>query len=111
MAGSGLLISVLEKFNWFCLTGLITLVLLMGLFLRKNHLLRCCGCISLLNWIWALTLSVLLIVPSRKLDGTLICSMKSLSPEVALYLYKSTMCPCIEHCCHIWVPLVGTWNC
>ena len=27
-AGSGLLISVLEKFNWFCLTSLITLGLL-----------------------------------------------------------------------------------
>ena len=28
-AGSGMLISILEKFNWFHLTGLITLVLLM----------------------------------------------------------------------------------
>ena len=28
-AGNGLLISMLEKLNWFCLTGLITLVLLM----------------------------------------------------------------------------------
>ena len=44
-AGSGLLISILEKINWFCLTGLVTLVLMMwnwmGLFLRKNNLLRC----------------------------------------------------------------------
>ena len=35
------------KLNWFCLTRLITLVLLMskwmGLFLRKNHLLRSRG--------------------------------------------------------------------
>ena len=42
--GRGLSISMLQKFNWFCLTSLITLVLLirkwMGLFLRKNHLLR-----------------------------------------------------------------------
>ena len=28
-AGSGWLVSILEKLNWFCLTGLITLVLLM----------------------------------------------------------------------------------
>ena len=28
-AGRGLLISMLEKLNWFCLTDLITLVLLM----------------------------------------------------------------------------------
>ena len=43
-AGSGLLISRLEKINLFCLTVLITLVLLMGkwmgLFLEKNNLLR-----------------------------------------------------------------------
>ena len=27
---------------------------------------------------------------------------KFLSPEVALYLYKSTMRPCMEYCCHVW---------
>ena len=32
----------------------------------------------------------------------LIHSMKFRSPEVALYLYKSTICPCIEYCCHLW---------
>ena len=32
----------------------------------------------------------------------LICSMKFLSPVVALYLYKSTICPCMEYCCHVW---------
>ena len=39
---------------------------------------------------------------SKKI-GALICSMKFLSPEVALYLYKSTIRPCIEYCCHVWV--------
>ena len=34
--------------------------------------------------------------------GALICSMKFLSPEVALYLYKSTIRPCTEYCCHVW---------
>ena len=29
-------------------------------------------------------------------------SMKFVSPEVALYLYKSTICPCMEYCCHVW---------
>ena len=28
--------------------------------------------------------------------------MKFLSPEVALYLYKSTIRPCVECCCHVW---------
>ena len=38
---------------------------------------------------------------SKKI-GALICSMKFLSPEVALYLYKSTIHPCIKHCCQVW---------
>ena len=38
---------------------------------------------------------------SKKI-GALICSMKFLSPEFALYLYKSTICPCMECCCHVW---------
>ena len=38
---------------------------------------------------------------SKKI-GALISSMKFLSPEVALYLYKSTIRPCMEYCCHIW---------
>ena len=28
--------------------------------------------------------------------------MKFLSPEVAQYLYKSTIGPCMEYCCHVW---------
>ena len=38
---------------------------------------------------------------SKKI-GALICSMKFLSPEVALYLYKSAIHPCMEYCCYIW---------
>ena len=29
-------------------------------------------------------------------------SMKFLSPEVALCLYKSTISSCMEYCCHVW---------
>ena len=32
----------------------------------------------------------------------MILSMKFLSPEVALYLYKSTVRSCMEYCCHVW---------
>ena len=28
--------------------------------------------------------------------------MKFLSPEVDLYLYKSTVQPCIKYCWHVW---------
>ena len=38
---------------------------------------------------------------SKKI-GALIRSMKFLSPEVALYLYKSTIQPCMKSCCHVW---------
>ena len=38
---------------------------------------------------------------SKKLEA-LVCSMKFLSHEVALYLYKSTICPCMDYCCHVW---------
>ena len=33
--------------------------------------------------------------------GALIRSMKFLSPEVALCLSKSTICPCVEYCCYV----------
>ena len=38
---------------------------------------------------------------SKKIE-VLICSMKFLSPVVALYLYKSTIRLCMEYCCHVW---------
>ena len=38
---------------------------------------------------------------SKKI-GALICSMKFLSPEFALYFYKCTIRPCVEYCCHFW---------
>ena len=71
-AGSGVLISMLKKLNWFHLISLITLVLLMwkwmGLFSRKTHLLRSWGWLSLLKWTGALMLCLLLKLPPRKLE-------------------------------------------
>ena len=37
---------------------------------------------------------------SKKI-GALIHSMKCLSPEVALYVYKYTIQYCMEYCCHV----------
>ena len=39
---------------------------------------------------------------ASKQIGALIHSMKFLSPEVALYLYKSIIHLCMEYCCHVW---------
>ena len=39
---------------------------------------------------------------ASKKTRALIRSMKLLSPEVVLYLYKFTIRPCMEYCCHVW---------
>ena len=39
---------------------------------------------------------------ASKKTGALIRSMKFFSPEVVLYLYKSTIRQCMEYCCHVW---------
>ena len=57
------------------------------------------GLTFFLNWIGAVTLSLLLKLPPRKLE---LFREKICSPEVALYLYKSTIRSCIEYCYHVW---------
>ena len=50
-------------------------------------------------------------IASKKIRS-LIHSLNCLFPGVALYLYKSTIRPCMESCCHFGlVLLVATWNC
>ena len=43
-----------------------------------------------------------------KIIGALTRSMKFLSPDVNLYLYKCTIRPFTEYCCHVWA---GTSSC
>ena len=38
---------------------------------------------------------------SKKM-GAFIRSIKFLSPRLLWYLYKSTIQPCMEYCCHVW---------
>ena len=45
---------------------------------------------------------VSIVKTASKTIGALIRSMKFFFPEVALYLYKSTIRPCREYCCHVW---------
>ena len=82
-----------------CFTSLITLVLLMwkwmDLFLRKNHLLKCCGWLSLPNWIGAVTLSLLLKVAQKKLEPFFF----SWGCSVTLLI---TIQPCIKYYCQVW---------
>ena len=73
----------------------------MGLVLRKNHLLKMLGLTFSSKLDWGSYIFSIAKTASKKI-GTLIRSMKFLSPEVALYFYKSTIRPCMEYCCHIW---------
>ena len=72
-AGSGLLISVLEKLlNSFCLTSLITVAIdvkLDGSVLEEKSAFKMLGKTSCSNQIWAFTLSLLLKLPPRKLES------------------------------------------
>ena len=45
---------------------------------------------------------VSIVKPASKKIGALICYVKFLSPEAALYLYKLTMLTCMKHSCHFW---------
>ena len=45
---------------------------------------------------------------SKKI-GTLNRFMKFLSPEIALYFYKSTIRVCMEYCCHFWAGAPGCY--
>ena len=96
---------MLEKLNWFPLTGLITPVLLMwkwmSLFLKKNLLLRYWGWLFSSKLDWGSYIISIAKTSYKKIEA-LIRSMKFVSPEVALYLYKSTICPCMEYWSHVW---------
>ena len=50
---------------------------------------------------WSSYITPIAKTASKKIVA-LICSMKFLSPEVALYLYKYTLGPCMEYICHVW---------
>ena len=72
----------------------------MGLFLRKKHL-KMLGLTFSSKLDWGCYIVSIAKAASKKF-GVLIHSMKFLSPEVALYLYKSTIQSCMEYCCHVW---------
>ena len=75
--------------------------------MRKNNLLRCWGLTFSFKLDWGSYIISIAKTASKKI-GASICSMKFLSAEVALYLYKSTMPPCMEYCCRVWA---GAPNC
>ena len=109
--GSGLLISKLEKLNLFCLTGLTSL--LQKLVLNIIHVKMDGSVLEEKS-----SFKILRLPFSSKLDcGSYIISivktvsdeirisirsMKFSPPEVGLSLFKSTIRPWMEYCCHFW---------
>ena len=103
--GSGLLISILGKLNWFCLTVLITLALLMwkwmGLSLRKKSSFKMLGLTFSYKLDWGSYIISIAKTVSKKI-GALIRSVKFVSPKIALYLNQSTIPPYMAYYCHVW---------
>ena len=83
----------------------------MGLFLRKNYLLRYWGWLSLLNWNGAFTLSLLLKLPPRKFEPWFVLSsffpLRLLCISINLlyaHAWNTVVTPGL-------LPLVATCNC
>ena len=64
--------------------------------LKADYVLRYWGCLSLLNWVEAITMYLF------KKIGSLTRSMKFISLKVALYLYQCTIRPCMEYSYYVW---------
>ena len=96
---------MLAKLNWFCLTSLITPVLfdvkIDWSVLEEKSSFKMLGLTFCSKLDWGSYIISIAKTASKKI-GALIRSMKFLSPEVALYIYKSTMRPCMGYCCHVW---------
>ena len=73
----------------------------MGLFLRKRSSFKMLGLTFSSKLGWGSYIISIAKTASKKI-GALIHSMKFISPDVALYLYKSSVQPCMEYCCHVW---------
>ena len=73
-----------------------------GSFLEEKSSSKMLGLIFSSKLDWGSYINSTAKTTSEKI-GALVCSMKFLSPEVALYLYTSTIPPYMEYCCHVWV--------
>ena len=97
---------MLEKLNWFHLISLITLVKVVGVLENKSSF-KMVGLIFSSKLDWGYYIISIAKTASKKIRA-LIHSMKFLSPEVSLYLCKSTIRPCMEYC---WQILAGAPSC
>ena len=90
----------LVSFDWSKNTGAID-VKMDGSVLEENPSFKMLGLTFSSKLDWGSYIVSIAKTASKKI-GALIHSMKFFSPEVALYLYKSTIQPCMKFCCHVW---------
>ena len=84
----------------FGLVSIAIVVKLNGSFLEEKSSFKMLKLPASFKLDWGSYIIFIVETTSKKI-GALICCMKGLYPEVALYLYKSTIRPCMEYCCHI----------
>ena len=92
--------SQLVSFDWSKNTGAID-VKMDGPVLEEKSSFKMLGLTFSSKLDWGTNIVSIAKTASKKI-GALIRSMKFLSPEVALYLYKSTIWSCMEYCCLVW---------
>ena len=90
----------LVSFDWSNNSGAIDMKM-DGPVLAKKSSFKMLGLIFSSKLDWGSCIISIAKAASRKI-GAMIRSVKFLSPDVALYLYKSTVRPCMEYCCHAW---------
>ena len=90
----------LVSFGWSNNTGAID-VKMDGSVLEEKSFFKILGLnfSSKLDWGSCI---ISIVKTASKIIGVLILSMKFLSPQVALCLYKSTILPCMQYCFHVW---------
>ena len=79
-----------------------------GFVLAKKSSLKMLGLTFSFIFDWGSYIISIVKTASKKIRA-LIHSMKFLSPEVALYLYKSTIRLYMENCCHVWAGALGCY--
>ena len=72
----------------------------MDLFLRKKSSFKMLVLTFSSKLDWVSYIISITKIASEKM-GSLTRSIEFLSPEIALHLYKSTICSCMEYCCHV----------
>ena len=72
-----------------------------GIVLEEKSSLKMQGLTLSFKLNWAFYIISIAKTTSKKIE-VLIHSIKFLSPEVTLYLYKSTISSCMIYCCHAW---------